>query len=33
MKKWSPNKLMWILIGVEIVVLLAFMATLAIVMI
>lgn len=33
MKNWSPNRLMWILIGVEIVVLLAFMATLAIVMI
>lgn len=32
MKDWNPNKLMWILIGVEIVVLLAFLFTLAIVM-
>lgn len=32
MNNWSPNKLMWILIGVEIVVLLAFIATLVVVM-
>lgn len=32
MKGWNPNKLMWILIAVEIVVLLAFLFTLAIVM-
>lgn len=32
MKNWNPNKLMWILIGVEIVFLLAFITTLAIIM-
>lgn len=31
MKNWSPNKLMWILMGIEIVVLLAFLTTLVIV--